>query len=140
MRGGQLRHIVDIEYKAVGADDGYGNLRDVWTVLYANVPAMVKAAGANETWVGDEIQSQGAFQINTRYLDGINSSMRFKFKGRTFNILSISNMLERNIELMFQCKEVIPTPDSINLKTLSGKAHVNARHLMSLNGKAEIVS
>jgi SPP1 family predicted phage head-tail adaptor len=121
---GDLRHFVDIEYKSTATKDPYGNPLDVWNKLYEDVPAKIVSGNAAETWVGDAVQSQDAAVITTRYLDGVNETMRFCFRNRIFNILAISNEEERDVQLTFQCKEVIATAPAITRQTISGRAFI----------------
>jgi SPP1 family predicted phage head-tail adaptor len=125
MRSGLLRHYVNIEYPQ-GAPDGYGNTLTTWNTLYTNIPAQIVVANvANEMWVGEKVQSQGAFKIYTRYLPNIADNMRFKWNGRIFNISSFSNQDERNISLQFNVREVIALANTVTLRTISGVARIS---------------
>ncbi len=141
MKAGTLRHIVDIEYRAGDTSDGYGNTTASWQKLWQNIPAEVKSTITPETYVGGEVQSQKLVTITTRYLSGIDDSMRLLFDGRYFNISSINNVEERDIELIFTTKEVIAqaAEPTFKLMNQSGLSRIKKSHTETMESRAVII-
>lgn len=106
MRAGKLRHIVNVESLQGSTPDGHGNTFQAWTAVYSNVPASFKALSGKEVFTDSQTESQSFFQINIRFLPSITSAMRFTRNGRKFAIMNIQNVDERDIELVFQCREI----------------------------------
>ena len=109
MNIGALRHIINIENRSTADVNADGDRLQSWQTLYSDIPAEIKANPSVETFVGSGVQTQGAYTVCLRYLPSIDSTCRIVFKGRYFNIISIDNVLERDIELQIQVKEeVVP--------------------------------
>jgi SPP1 family predicted phage head-tail adaptor len=141
MRAGKLRHIIDIEYRCGDTDDGYGNPIQSWEKLYQDIPAEIKANPATETVVGAEVQSQMTYTVNTRYLPDVNSTQRIIFDGRIFNISGVDDVLERHIELIITCKEVIAplVAPTYKVQHISGAGRILKRNAEPMEGRSVIV-
>ncbi len=106
MRIGRLRHRITIqEYKLIGRDEynspimGWGDFATVW--------ASVEPISGQEYWASSQVQAEVTHRIRVRYLSGVRPTMRVQFKERTFEVESIINWQERNIDLQLMCKEKV---------------------------------
>lgn len=105
MNIGKLRHRIVIqaqrnrqsEYGAVVAE--WHNLHSVW--------AEVKPISGRELFAASQIHSEATIQIWLRYIPDIDYTMRIKFGGRLFEIVSIQNWRELNRSILLHCKELI---------------------------------
>lgn len=78
---------------------GWGDFATVW--------ASVEPISGKEYWASSQVQAEVTHRIRVRYLPGIRPTMRVQFKARTFEIESIINWQERNIDLQLMCKEKV---------------------------------
>lgn len=106
MKIGHLRHRITIEdYKEVGRNQYNEPIYD-WDVL-AEVWASIEPISGREYWANVQIMAEVTHRIRIRYLPELKPTMLIKFKGREFNITSIINWQERNIDLQIMCKEKV---------------------------------
>jgi len=105
MRAGRLRNLVSIQSRS-GAQNAYGEVTntftevtsgEVWAGIEPIRDAEARRAGGN-----DEILTH---KIVMRYLSGVNATHQIVFGSRTFQIVSVINRDERNMELEILCKE-----------------------------------
>jgi SPP1 family predicted phage head-tail adaptor len=103
MQAGTLRHRVAIKKRDSGVDrlgqrDGeWRTVRTVW--------ASVNPQAGQESERGRALLAQGNMQVVMRYNADVDEQCRLEFKGRTFNIGSVDNLDERNIQLTLTCSE-----------------------------------
>ncbi len=103
---GKLRHRITLqEYKVVGYDPANQPILD-WGEV-ATVWASVQPISGREYWARSQIQAEVTHRIRIRYIAGIKPTMRIQFRDRTFEIESIINWHERNIDLQLMCKEKV---------------------------------
>jgi len=106
MNIGRLRHLVSLqEYKTIGRNElnqpimGWGEFATVW--------ASVEPISGREFWAGHQVQAEVTHRIRMRYLPGVRPTMKVFFGEREFEIESIINWQERNIDLQLMCKEKV---------------------------------
>ena len=107
MKAGDLRHLVTIQTPPDVGDasqDNYGQEKPDWS-RFAKVWAAVEPLSGREFWNAQQIQAQQVTRIRIRYLAGVTERMRILWGARKFNIQSIINLDERNIELQLMCVE-----------------------------------
>jgi SPP1 family predicted phage head-tail adaptor len=106
MKIGKLRHKIIIqEYSA--SRDSFGAEVQNWTDK-ASVFASVTPVSGKEYFAAQQWNAEVTTKITMRYLSDISPKMRVLFDNRIFEILSVLNFEERNIELNLMCKEVVP--------------------------------
>ena len=103
MRAGRLRH--HIEFQVVTeTPDGVGYLVPAWG-LFAEADAAVEPLQGQELFSERQIHADVTHGIRARYLPGLTPRHRIKFGERIFDILSIRDVDERNIEIDILAKE-----------------------------------
>lgn len=107
MRAGRLRNKVSIQSRS-GAQNAYGEVTntfseisngEIWASIEPLSDTEGKLAGGR-----DEILSH---KIIMRYLTGVNATHQVVFGSRTFQIVSVLNMGERDREMQLLCRERI---------------------------------
>ena len=68
--------------------------------------AYVFTQGGREFRLAKQQFSELSFLFSIRFVDGVHSRMRVKFRGRDLDILAVENINEMDIELWLYCKEV----------------------------------
>lgn len=107
---GRLRHMIRLENPGDPVPDGDGGYTQTWTGLTsAYIPASIEPATASklERTVAATVASQITHLIHMRYVAGVTTKTRVVFGARTFNINGVENVLERNVELILSCQEVV---------------------------------
>lgn len=104
MRAGQLRHFVALQ-RATQTQDAAGQPRTSWDT-YANVYAAIEPAGGREFQIAGQTQAELAVPIRIRYTAGVRAEDRIRWNERTFEVVSVSNMDERNRQIDLSCREV----------------------------------
>jgi SPP1 family predicted phage head-tail adaptor len=106
MRIGKLRHKITIqEYSA--ARDSFGAETEGWNDK-ASVFASITPISGKEYFASQQLNAEVTTKITIRYLEGITPKMRVVFGDRIFEIVSVLNFEERNVELNLMCKESVP--------------------------------
>lgn len=103
MRSGKLRHKLIIESNTPTRSTK-GEKIDAWST-FSTVWGSVEPISGKEYFAIDKINTDVDYRIKIRHLPGITSSMRVTFGTRSFDILSILNIMERNREIHLMCKE-----------------------------------
>jgi len=104
-RIGDLRNKITIQVQSSTKDD-YGALIETWTDV-KTIWAAVNPINGREYFAAESVNSEITHRVKARYTSGITPDMRVKFGTRYFNILSIINYEERNIELQLMCREAV---------------------------------
>lgn len=105
MKIGHLRHRITIQK--------YEEYRNEWNepikewVDWATVWASIEPISGREYWANVQIQAEVSHRIRIRYLPAVEPTMRVIFRGREFEIESIINWQERNIDLQLMCREKV---------------------------------
>lgn len=102
---GKLRHKVVVETSTSSREATYGDVQHTWSALDApngEVWANVKPLSGNERWIANAVTPEVTHRITMRYNPRVAPKDRIKYGTRTFGILSVLNIDERNemIELM----------------------------------------
>lgn len=103
MRAGELRKRITIEQPSRVAD-GAGELVPGWT-LYGVVWAAVEPLSGSEKIQAQQVNANVNIRVTIRYLAGVIPAMRARFGTRTFQIVSVQNIEERNREMDLLCVE-----------------------------------
>lgn len=103
MKIGKLRQRVTIQ-EYVATRDSFGAEVPAWTDV-ATVWASVTPVSGKEYFASAQVNAEVSTKITMRYLAGITPKMRVVFEARTFEIISVLNFEERDIELNLMCKE-----------------------------------
>ncbi len=113
MQAGKLRHRVTIKKHggvppALSYPDSHGQKHVNWT-NHATVWASVEPLSGRELLRAQEVESAVTHRVRMRYTSGVTPDMRIALSTRRFNILSIRNRDERNVELELMCVEIAAT-------------------------------
>ncbi len=103
MRTGSLRHLGSIE-KYTESKDSFGATTKAWTEFFP-VWCNIQPLRGNETYVSAEKHATATHQVTLRYKNGINPKMRLIVRGRTFEILSVINVGERDKMMQLTVEE-----------------------------------
>jgi len=104
MRGGKLRHIVDIQQPARSAD-GFGEQVPSWSNFATGLYAQVEPLSGNERIQAQQINANVNYMVRIRYCPGVTPSMRVIYGSRTLQITNVQDVLERNREMELLCIE-----------------------------------
>jgi len=105
MRAGKLRHKVTIQ-DYTESQNSYNEMIKTWSD-YETVWASIEPARGREFWESQQINAEVTTKITIRHLYGINPKMRVKYGNRIFEIISVINPEERNVELQLMVKESV---------------------------------
>jgi SPP1 family predicted phage head-tail adaptor len=105
MQAGKLRHRVTIQ-TATQSQDAYGEADRTWSDA-DTVWASVSPASSRELVQGRQVQAETTHTIRMRYHEDAAPTARLKFGSRTFNIVRVHNIDERNIELEIEAAEIV---------------------------------
>ena len=100
---GALRHRLDLE-RVVRTPDGGGGVSESW-VVEATVWGAVRPLTGSEAVEADRIAGTQRVEITIRYRAGVDPAMRFRKESRVFHILSVENIVERNVWIRALCEE-----------------------------------
>jgi SPP1 family predicted phage head-tail adaptor len=110
MRAGQLRHTIAIQQRTQTTDN-MGGYTEAWAAVtgMSAVPAAVWPLKSSERLEEAKLELSTTYRIRIRYRPGVDASMRIYWsdKSKTFNIISITNLDERNRVIEFLAKEEI---------------------------------
>ncbi len=106
MKIGKLRHKITIQ-EYIATRDSFGAEVQTWTDK-ASAFASITPVSGKEYFATQQWNAEVTTKITMRYLQGITPKMRVLFGSRIFEILSVLNFEERNIELNLMCKEAVP--------------------------------
>lgn len=70
--------------------------------VWANVTPMT----GREYEESQKIRAETTYRITTRFFQNITTDMKILYNGKTFDIVSVLNIEERNVELQIICSEV----------------------------------
>ena len=104
MRGGKLRRVVSITQPTI-TQTGTGNPQATWTTFAATVFADIQEQNGKEALQAGQVNAQQLILVNIRYQAGITPKMRVLYGARTFEIMAVRNVNERNRELELTCLE-----------------------------------
>lgn len=102
---GELRHKIVFQ-KLENIQNEYGESLNIWNDVLTTRAGIYPISG-KEFYAAETVNSEVTHKINMRYMKNLTPDMRIKFDNRYFNIISIINFQERNIEIQLLCKELI---------------------------------
>jgi len=106
---GSLRHWVRVENPTEAAD-GDGGFTVTWAAADpATVPVGIAPAtqARLERLVANAVSSEASHVVTMRYHSGVTTATRLIFAGRTFSVVGLQNVQERNEILMLACVEKV---------------------------------
>jgi SPP1 family predicted phage head-tail adaptor len=101
---GSFRHRITIQHFMVEKDE-LGQESDGEWVDKSLVWANIKTVQGREYFAAASTQNENTVRFITRFFQGIDPSMRIKYKNRIFEIVSVINDDEANITLTIITKE-----------------------------------
>lgn len=104
MKAGKLRHRVTIQNPPGATKNSLGEPSDTWTD-FCTVWAEIRPLTVREQILAQSNQSSVTHEIIMRWRAGIVAKQRAQFNGRTFDIIGVRNIEERNTELRLMCAE-----------------------------------
>ena len=107
---GELRHVVTLESPGPPVPDGDGGYTESWQPLNpATWNCSISSANARdlESLTAGTVVAQASHILRGRFHGGITTEARISFEGRTFNVLSVVNRDERDIETVLICSEMV---------------------------------
>ena len=105
MRAGELRNRITIQSKTITQDEELNPI-ETW-VDFATPWVEVLPQNSREYYRLATINSEIEKAFKMRYMDGINPRMRALFKNKTFEIIGVENVKERNKEILLTAKAVV---------------------------------
>lgn len=105
MKSGKLRHSISIE-KKVMFRNSFGE-EEITYEPFCLAYASIEPIGGREYFLAQQTQAQVDYKFTLRYRSGIRPDFRIVWGERIFNIQSILNMEERNIQLTIYAKEFV---------------------------------
>lgn len=107
MQSGKLRHLVTIQRRVVGSPQATstGQPDETWTAFLTDIHASIEPISGREYFAQRQVQGEVTHRVRLRYRAGITSAMRVVFGSRVFDIASVIDFEERNIELQLMCVE-----------------------------------
>lgn len=95
MRAGLLRHSVNLEAPAQGAQDTHGQPPEGWEPV-GETYAQIEPLSGRELEIARQVQARVSHRITIRHLAGVSPRMRVRYGTRIFEILSVTNQDERD--------------------------------------------
>ena len=108
MKAGLLRHRVIIQSRPTGQNT-YGEQNGTWATWKTRRAEIVPLSG-QEQELDQQTASIASHRVRLRYLPSLTTDHRILFGTRIFNIHSVLNTEERNVEHVLRCSEVMPAP------------------------------
>lgn len=102
---GEFRHSITFQ-KLTKTQNSFGEEIEDWQDVVSAKAGIYPISG-KEFFAADTISSEVTHKLNMRFLPNIKPNMRVKFGERYFDIKSIINFQERNIELQIMCSETL---------------------------------
>jgi head-tail adaptor len=104
---GELRHSIQIKSPASTAGPyGASVTPSSWTLVRTTMAA-IYTAGGRETSQASQLVSEVSHTVKVRWTpDILKAGYQVAFGSRTFTVLYVENVLERNRVLLLYCKEV----------------------------------
>lgn len=101
---GELRHKITFQ-RAKDGQNEYGESIGWDNILTAK--AGIYPLSGREFYAAETVNSEVTHKIKMRYTPKLTPDMRIEFGNRHFEIESIINFQEKNVELQLLCKELI---------------------------------
>lgn len=81
--------------------------RTIWTPAALPWRVSIRQLNGREQAESQQMKATATHEIKGRYYPGLTSQHRLIFGSRTFNIVSVNNMDEANVNHTLRCREVI---------------------------------
>lgn len=121
---GQRRHLLTLETPGAMVPDGDGGYLEGWDPIAEVWGSLAPAAKADlETIIAGTVTALLPYLAVVPYVAGVTTDARLTFNGRTFAILAVRNVDERNIQLEIVCEERV-SGGAAGSSTLSADAGV----------------
>lgn len=104
MRAGNLNHLITVEAYTEAVDSFGGSSGGSWAT-FGQAWASILPLNGTEKYVSGEKHATATHKIKMRFLSGLNPKMRIKARGRTFEIISVINVGERDREMQLIVEE-----------------------------------
>lgn len=106
MNIGALRHRLTFKSTNTTADS-FGEVSESPTTTVATVWGSINPLSGRELLQAQQVQAEVTHRVRIRYRSGLDPSMQIVFGTRTFDIVSIINLEERDREIEILCKELL---------------------------------
>lgn len=106
----ERRHLVRLQNPGLAVPDGDGGYTQTWTDLNPpTVKVQIRPASARdlERVASGTVLSTATHVVTGPYHPDVTTQTRVVFGDRTFNVIGVSNIDERNIEMVLTCVEVV---------------------------------
>jgi SPP1 family predicted phage head-tail adaptor len=103
---GKMRFLA-VYQEPVRATDAYNASKPVAWADKFSVPMSIETLKAWEVMKHRAVQENVTHRLKCRWRPGINPSGRFSYHGRVFDVFSIHNIDERNVEYEILANEVV---------------------------------
>lgn len=104
-RAGDYRHQVTLQSPPTSTN-AFNELTGSWTDE-ATVWAAIEWGSGRRFLEASQLNSEVQGIVRIRYRSDIDATWRISYKSRTFQIISIANVYERNREMVITCKEAL---------------------------------
>ena len=105
IRAGRMRQRITLQ--TVTENRGVdGSITSSWADT-ATVWAVAEPLEGREYWAAQQVNAERTTKFRIRYRSGVVPKMRVSYDSRTFDIVSVVNVEERDRELVLMCEEVV---------------------------------
>lgn len=104
MKAGELRHPISIEFNLATAQDTLGGITESWQT-YHRAWGKVVELGGRELEFARQKAPNSTHQVTMRFIPNVTADMRVRHDQRLLNIENVTNVEDRNIELILLCSE-----------------------------------
>ncbi len=104
MRAGQLRHRVEVLKRETTQDD-YGSAIDTWPTQSTRHVSIEPLQG-REAEHAHQMVADATVKVRMRYDADVTEANRLQYGTRILEIANVSNVMERNAEMILLCREV----------------------------------
>lgn len=103
---GTLRHPLIVEVLTMERQPDFTN-KAVWTADPVAWRASIRQLNGQERFEAQQIQADATHEIKGRYYPELTPKHRLRFGSRTFNIVSVNNVEEANVNHELRCREAV---------------------------------
>ena len=106
MNPGRFRHKINIQQELT-TQNSYGEPTQEWVNFLTGIYCSIEPIRGREFFSADTINAEVSHRIRMRYLPGIHPKHRISYCNRTFDIVAVINVNERNKDMEIMAKELI---------------------------------
>lgn len=107
MRAGDLKYRIEL-LKPTESKGSLGNVKQEYSSFVDDlIPVAIRSIKQTENYVSEQIKTKSELKFVMRYLPGVDTSMRVKFEGKTYEILDVLNPIYARKELQLYAKVVL---------------------------------